>query len=387
METILRQNARSCINRPAYHEVLLDIQIKHIVEDIQFDVPKIQREVDDAHVESILTGLIEDFKNNPNHVFTISMMEFGMCDDNKIYILNGQHRYACIKRLLKMDDYREYILNSSILVHIHKKKNIHDLERVWERSNTSRPVKMVSNRDKQRCINTLRQLFKKSFGPFMSPEKSKRSYRPNVKLTHMIEIMDKQGLLDMPCLKDAEDLFRQIEILNNFYSEQSPIKWKTEWKISNIDHLLNTINKKTVAKPLYLGIYNNFEWVLRFKNAITSALETCSSQNVNDPVFSKCMIEHYRSYNHYTLHQRVKIPKNVRESVWNNRVPSCENPLCGRCYVCSKTIHYADFECGHIQSVFYGGPTTISNLKAICCGCNRSMGVEHLETYKKKWFS
>ena len=45
-------------------------------------------------------------------------------------------------------------------------------------------------------------------------------------------------------------------------------------------------------------------------------------------------------------------------------------------------IEYDSFECGHIQSVFYGGKTNYNNLEPICSICNGSMGIMNLNEFK-----
>ena len=44
-----------------------------------------------------------------------------------------------------------------------------------------------------------------------------------------------------------------------------------------------------------------------------------------------------------------------------------------------------EFECGHIIAESKGGKTNISNLRAVCTKCNRSVGAQNMDEYKEKY--
>ena len=76
------------------------------------------------------------------------------------------------------------------------------------------------------------------------------------------------------------------------------------------------------------------------------------------------------------------IPKPMREEVWrrdngNNTNTKC--PICLR-----NEISAFNYECGHILSEHNGGTTEISNLRAICGSCNKSMGTRHMDEFKNE---
>lgn len=59
----------------------------------------------------------------------------------------------------------------------------------------------------------------------------------------------------------------------------------------------------------------------------------------------------------------------------------------GPCFVCGTNIHILQFECGHVVSHSNGGPTNVENLRPVCSSCNKSMGTQNLQDYKKNFFS
>jgi len=84
---------------------------------------------------------------------------------------------------------------------------------------------------------------------------------------------------------------------------------------------------------------------------------------------------------------RKNIPLAIKRSVWNKYIET-EDPkkLQGKCFVgCGREITIVDFELGHVNAFSKGGDDSIDNLRPICCLCNRSMGVENLFEFKKKY--
>ena len=42
------------------------------------------------------------------------------------------------------------------------------------------------------------------------------------------------------------------------------------------------------------------------------------------------------------------------------------------------------YECGHVHAEKNGGSNTLNNLRPICSGCNRSMGIKNMELFIKE---
>lgn len=82
---------------------------------------------------------------------------------------------------------------------------------------------------------------------------------------------------------------------------------------------------------------------------------------------------------------RKNIPKAVKDRLWD--ITFGPEAGQGECHVCQAIINSKRFEAGHIASVFNGGKDTIDNLECICSTCNKSMGTENMEVFKKRYFS
>jgi len=81
---------------------------------------------------------------------------------------------------------------------------------------------------------------------------------------------------------------------------------------------------------------------------------------------------------------RKSIPKSLKDAVWDRYIGKQYG--IGTCYCCGTEIDSKKFDCGHIISVAKGGLNVIDNLKPVCATCNKSMGTQNLEDFKKEYF-
>lgn len=95
---------------------------------------------------------------------------------------------------------------------------------------------------------------------------------------------------------------------------------------------------------------------------------------------NKEVIEYKKNNKKYV---KDKIPQDLRIQVWRK---SCGYFIDGRCFVCNNEINILSFECGHETAETNGGKTILSNLHAVCGGCNKKMAKKNLLEYKEKNF-
>jgi hypothetical protein len=79
--------------------------------------------------------------------------------------------------------------------------------------------------------------------------------------------------------------------------------------------------------------------------------------------------------------KRKAISKSLKTAVWDRYIGATNAE--GKCYVCKRTIHITDFDCGHNKARAKGGTNNISNLRPICRTCNLSMRTKSIESFKK----
>ena len=82
--------------------------------------------------------------------------------------------------------------------------------------------------------------------------------------------------------------------------------------------------------------------------------------------------------------KRKAIPKAVKSTLWN--IHFTENNAKGECTVCNKEIKITDFDAGHIIAASNGGSDNLDNLMPVCSLCNKSMGVQNMNEFKKLYF-
>ena len=81
---------------------------------------------------------------------------------------------------------------------------------------------------------------------------------------------------------------------------------------------------------------------------------------------------------------RKSIPKTVRDNLWIKYFG--KDSANGSCQCCGKSIHFTEWDAGHVVAVSNGGDNSIENLKPVCRACNLSMGSDNMEEFKKQHF-
>lgn len=77
---------------------------------------------------------------------------------------------------------------------------------------------------------------------------------------------------------------------------------------------------------------------------------------------------------------RKSIPKSLRIELWRNFFGK---QYFGRCFVCKNQIRRDNFEAGHVIAVAKDGKNTLDNLRPICSLCNKSMGTDNMEDFRR----
>ena len=358
LSTIFQQSIGNTIHHPANQSHICTVSAKNLLKLI--NIPDIQRELDLRHAEKLKENQMKRFKKMGS--FDFGILDVCICDDN-LYLINGQHRYKVLQDLLQKDEPRFESIPIYILVR--SVKNTKELNQLWTAVNNSKPMALCKNIENQAFCSRLRKYLQLNYPKYLVT--SARPSRPHLNLDLLQnKLVDIKFFEQFPKLGDV-DLIREIEALNRFYVMTTYETWKS-WNIKQFDRLIGKCNDKLNAgavKQLYIGMYNNYEWLDRIVYKLKTKKE-------------------YNEVNHYCSTNRVKINRKRRREVWEKR--NGPNSTQGPCYVCQQNISIHDFECGHIESVFYGGGIELNNLEPICRGCNNAMGAENLEDYKKRMY-
>ena len=312
----------------------------------------IQRNIDINH----LNELIDYQKNYYSKFNTFSFPnQIILCKlNNKYAILDGQHRMQCIDTI-----YNEYKIDFNIALSIIEIDNISEYNDLFISINKNKPLILFNNIDDWITIGKyIEQFFINNFSVYNKT--SEKPHIPHINFNNMLKYINDNNIIEKSNIKDKDLIIKAITELNNYYSGINGTSNIKKY-IDNYDKLYYKCREKQPNNPLYLSIYQNFEWI--------------------DRVFYKLKTnKSYHEMEHISVkNNRVRIKKPLRKKVWYEYN---KNNLNGKCYVCDRNTDYDSFECGHIISVFYGGKTDFSNLKPICSTCNKDMGITNLEEYK-----
>ncbi len=329
------------------------ILLKHL------KIPDIQREVNQDRVEYIKSKLCKEYDDN-------NFFDFGtlfLCDyEGNLYLLNGQHRYCA---LIDITNTRN--IDISIKVEIRRCKTKKEMEKLWCISNDNTEVKLVKNCNHQLILNELRKHLNTKYPKYLS--EAKKPHKPHINLNNLIEEIDNNNFNE----DLLEKLIIEIENINNFYKGKlhNIELWK-KWRIPSIEDNLEKCRSKDQTKPLFLGIFQNFEWLQRIKEHLVNNIS-------------------YEDMPHYLINTvSRKISRKLSCLVWDKHNSFAKIKERGddyaSCFVCRKQLEQENFQCGHVVPFFYGGENTIDNLEPICSSCNTDMGIENLHVYKKREF-
>jgi len=314
---------------------------------------EIQRKIDIDHLNELIQYQKSYYEKYNEFLFPNPIILCKLGD--KFAVIDGQHRIQCIKTLLE-----EYKIDFYIMASIITIDDIEEYDALFLSVNLNKPVVLFKNiTDWKEVGKYIEDYFLNNYNIYNKNSENPRI--PHINFQNMLKYINENNIIQK-CNLNKDQFINEIKELNNYYSGINGLTKFTEY-IQDYPKLLKRCKEKQVNNPLYLGIYQNFEWLERIVYKINNNLQYHQMEHMS------------LKYNH------VKIKKPLRKFVWesyNNK------NLDGKCYVCDRDIDYDTFECGHIVSVFKGGTTTLNNLKPICSSCNKDMGIKNLEEYKKE---
>jgi hypothetical protein len=315
---------------------------------INYETPDIQRLIDDEHIKKII-----DFQENfylLHGKYCISGI-ISVAKAEKTYLVDGQHRIAAYAYLMKIHPERSLLINVNIY---HYDGNGANLDLIYKYVNENKPndITLLSV-DTYKILNELEKYFAVHFKEYLKTSKNPR--KPHINISNLKSyIIDKKIIEKLnEKLKTItfKNLLDKILALNTFYSSLPAEQYK-KWGVDNVDETIHGIESKSCR--LYLGLYNQFEWIDRIAECVE-----------------------FHKIPHISNSYRPHVTETLKLAVWDSEL------LNGNCYCCNRKITFSTFECGHIIPLVYGGETTVANLKKICSKCNRDMGTMNLEEYKK----
>jgi hypothetical protein len=314
--------------------------------------PECQRSLDMEHVNNLLNYQKEYYLKYKEFFFTNPIT---LCSlDNKEYIIDGQHRAACIEKLYNEKKYPNFNLFLITL----EVKNKKEMEEKYVAINKNKPVQLFSNIEEwSLCCKEIEYYIIKNYSTQLKYSENPRT--PNINITHLTKYLSDNKIANK--INNNYKLFiDEFEKLNDYYKNNIYTILGNVLKRNFSNKISNLMKQKNSA---LLSLFKNFEWVDRIVYSIENNLE-------------------YKDISHYPINYRFKIKKKIRDEVWKKR--NNDESRIGECYCCSERLYYDNFVCGHIQSVYFRGETKVSNLEPICSSCNSDMGTKNLIEYKNE---
>ena len=304
--------------------------------------PECQRPIDDAHVQSFYNYQVDYYKKNGELIIVHNIV---LCNfEKKEYTMDGQHRIKALRLLRKLIP-SDVFSKSSILVTMLYANSKEELNEKFILCNKNKPLS-----PKPPYYKPIEQYLRDTFGKYHKNTMNPRG--PNWNIDNIVKKME---FLEFHNYITQDELIEEINTIQQYYKK-------------NIQHIPKNSRDGKILKSkskqdnyLVLSLFTKMEWISSILYKKNNML--LSYDNIPDH-----------------SHSRIRISPILRQNVWKKR----NTMIDGDCYCCNSSIQYNNFECGHIVSVFCRGDTTLNNLEPICSSCNKDMGIQHLEEYRKR---
>lgn len=319
---------------------IYEIPISHLIKIVE--TPDFQRFKDDKHSDEIYAYQKHQYKQHKK--FKIhNIITLGKTPDSDKYLISdGQHRICAFSKLF--EEFGDF----SVICHIYDVKNDEELFDVYENINRNKKVTLYKTKNESEILRKVQSFLKENYKSYIKP--TKRPHAPSINPDIFVENLRHSHIMSILQINIPDQLIDYITELNNYYKSLE----HSEWVKLGFD-------KPKTDVDFCLGFFQNYEWIGRIITKYT--------MNIS-----------YEEMEHTVLKNTEKIPKTIRIKLWEQSFGKC---LEGECYCCGNLVDYNSFEAGHVVSRFYGGTNKLDNLRVVCKNCNRDMGTQHMEEYKK----
>jgi hypothetical protein len=343
------------------------VTIKDLV-NTNISIPREQRIIVPETINEI-EEYQETFFKKHKHFNFIGTINVHFCEeDNKYYLMDGQHRYRTITKLFNKQYHDEKVTIELITVPIYQ----YVLEN-YKILNKNTPLPEWSpNIDE----NIPKQVFVSIQNQFPNIfKKTKNTKRPFINQNDFQEAL---GYLTEKLNEKHPDSHHHITETDLKALVLNKNSQMQKWTVESYQQIEKRVKKWTEYKNIadknqfYLGMYKkngqeyHFDWVKEIIQQETG-YSVPKIKNINSKTKKK------------------SIPKQRKKEVWNEYIG--EEHGVSFCYCCRKEkITQHTFQAGHIIAEAKGGSIALNNLRPICAGCNQSMGTENMRTYIETYY-
>ena len=345
------------------NKILTKIKISNLLKE-KILIPNEQRIRDDMKVNEIINYQEKFYKNGKNHFNFIGTINIHCCqEDNKNYLVDGQHRFKAMKLLYTKHNYSDFNVKIEIVI----VENKQELKENYNLINKNTELPDFPEEANKNVVENVCEYFFAEYEKMWTLKK--RQIRPYLNKNHFQEALaylSAKFNQSMNWDMDEEDLKKIVIKKNNEMSS---------WTVEGYSKQIRKIKKW----PEFLAICNDNQFYIGMYNYINE--DYCYN-------WIKDVVEQYtgEKLKKQKTVRKKRIPKKKRQEVWtaNNG-----ESLSSKCYCCNiEDLNGMGYwECGHILSESNGGNLDTSNLKPICSGCNKSMGSKNMDDYMKEFYT
>ena len=342
------------------NKLITNIKIKSLLEQ-KILIPNEQRIRDDDKVKEIIKYQEKFYKSGKGYFNFLGTINIHCCkQDNKNYLVDGQHRLKAMEILYKNYNYPDFNVKAE-LVTVNTREELIENYNILNK-NTELP-EFPENSDKNVVENVCKFFF--NLYPDIWTLK-KRSIRPHLNKNHFQEgvaYLNSLINITLGCNMDEEDLKKII------------LKKNEEMSLWTVDGYSKQI-RKIKKWPQFLAICKKHNFYIGMYNYINE--EYCFDW-VKD-IIKQLTGEELKKTK---IIRKKKISKKNRQEVWTKYNG---NNVKFKCFCCNdiELNGLGSWECGHIISEINGGNLNIENLRPICSGCNKSIATANMIEYMSK---
>lgn len=363
--TPLTPNRSVCVVPAAALCELFNVQTQAARLLFQTEAGDIQRHLDTEHLHELQTYQRTQCERHGHYLFTTQLVV--AVHDGKHALVDGQHRLEVLRYLLDVDPERARAVLVPVLVV--QLRHVNEYDDVFVEVNKNKPVRLYRNvQDWKTVLKHVEDHFQHHYLAYLKT--TNHPQVPNLNLDSLLRYLDEGDYVQRIGL-GFEAFKTEMEALNTFYRlhwrDAIPRKY-----ITNVATWVDKCEHRQPNRPLYLGMYRQFEWVDRILHKVAH-----NRDHPDHPI-------DYATMTHAPIQYRPRISRTLRRKVWEKRHTSLDS---GTCYTCARPLDYDTFDCGHVTAVFYGGKTCVDNLEPVCRACNVDMGVENLEAFRQRLVS
>lgn len=350
--------------------------IAYIIDN--YKIPEIQRIVDNTHIERMISDQKLEYKKYNNFSMIQSFTVAYNLQENKGYILDGQHRMEAYSRLRDQGYNINDILIPIVKYNVNNDEEVNDYFYKINKHSPIRPIFNIASGEKdiiQKLVNYYTENYFKGHYNDEDNDKIMDRYNcPHISLHNLGKHIKSRNIIDILTKynKTTEDFMTIIKNVNMFIENTLNKEFLYGSYINNCTNKYELCRKKQekhkCPNVCFLGIFRNFEWL-----DISIYILTNSSDIdvIGHTILKKILLKYEK--------KRETIPYDIRKKVW---IKYNTGDMTGKCYVCDNIIEFKEMECSHIIAYALGGDVSLDNLQPCCKSCNRDMGIMNLNEYK-----